>query len=155
MMLVFLHIGLLVVNISKIGAHKNLKKQWAVIEPDKNKADAVIQEMRALQSKLKAIQDLTGAEKVVWAEKLNILSDSLPGGVWLNKVALSGDVLFIDGSAISRQKKEMINVHSFTAKLQENSNFLKNLSDLELGSIQRKNIQKTEIADFLITAKIK
>ena len=56
---------------------------------------------------------------------------------------------------ISKTKKEIINVHSFTATLKDDQEFMSDFEELDLGSIQRRRIQKIEVADFLITTKIK
>ena len=116
--------------------------------------DLVVNQMREFQGILKTINNITKKDGIRWAQKLNIISDSLPKGVWLKRLALDDGVLFIEGSAISKQQKEMINAHSFTSLLKEDKSFLTHLNDLELGSVQRQKIQNLEVADFLITAKV-
>ena len=64
-------------------------------------------------------------------------------------------MFFIEGSAISKQKKEMASVHSFVSKLKEQGAFLDKLHDLDLESIQTRNVNKIDIADFMITTKLK
>lgn len=155
LILVFVHIFLLYMNISKLSQHKKLKKNWEKIAPDKKRVDTVIHEMRELQANQSAINKLTETRAILWSQKLNILSDVLPRGIWMQKISLKDDMLFIQGSAISKQQKEMISVHTLTANLKKEENFLNNITELELGSIQRRNIGKVEIADFLITAKVK
>jgi len=154
-LLVFIHVFLLFTNIYKLADHRRLESKWAQLKPDKEKVDAIIGELRSLQSKQKAIEDITASDGILWAQKLNIVSNSLPRGVWLNKVSLEDGMFFIDGSAISKQGNEMFNVHNLASNLKNEANFLDRLTDLELGSIQRRNIKKIEIADFLITTKLK
>lgn len=137
----------------KIGQLKKLKMAWAEIEPDKKGVDAVLQDLRKLQAQKKSVQEVLGEEKVVWSQKLNIISDSLPRGVWIQKVALTDDMLFVDGSAISKGNTGMFNVHSFMTALKDNKTFQENLKEMELGSIQRRMVDTVEIADFLITAQ--
>ena len=120
----------------------------------KENVDKVIQEMRDLQARHKAIEKITTDDRIIWSQKLNVLSDSVARGVWLNRVRLKDGVFFIEGSAISKQNDEMINVHSFTSSLKDEKLFLDKFVDLELGSIQRRYISKTEVADFLITAEL-
>ncbi|HLF17453.1 MAG TPA: hypothetical protein VI749_00965 [Candidatus Omnitrophota bacterium] len=154
MFLILAHVGLLMVNVFRLNYHKGLKKQWDVILPAKENVDKVLQEMRELQAKHKAIEKITTDDRISWSQKMNILSDGIVRGVWLTRVRLKEGVFFIEGSAISKQNDEMINVHSFTSNLKNEKSFLEKFSDLELGSIQRRNIGKTEIADFLITAEL-
>lgn len=150
-LLVFVHIGLLLINFGKIGEHKKLQAKWSEISPDKERIDAVINEKRTLESKINDIKKITEGDTVQWSQKLNILSNRLPRGVWLKKVALTDEMFFIEGSAISRQKQEMLSVTNFTSNLKKDENFLKDFADMDLGSIQRRTIKKIEIADFLIT----
>jgi Tfp pilus assembly protein PilN len=154
-LLVIAHIVLLFINLGRLAEHRTLKKEWEVILPAKNNADQVLGELRDYQAKIKTVKDMTKSENISWAEKMNILSDSLPKGVWLKKITLSDGVLFIEGSAISKEQKEMINVHTLANNLKTNKRFLDQLNDLELGSIQRQHIQTLEIADFLISTKPK
>ena len=154
MLLILVHVGLLMVNIFKLNYHKGLKKQWDVISPAKTNVDKVLKEMRNLQARHKAIEKITTDDRLIWSQKLNILSDGIVRGVWLTRVRLKDGVFFIEGSAISKQNDEMINVHSFTSNLKDEKSFLDKFSDLELGSIQRRNIGKTEVSDFLITAEL-
>lgn len=155
MLLVATHIVFLFINIAKFSHHKMLEKQWAQILPAKQNVDSVVSQLKALREKSTALENLTAKHNISWAQKLNILSDSLPRGVWLKKLALNENAFFIEGSAISRQKNEMINVHSLAANLKADEQFLVGLKEIELGSIQSRNIQTVEVADFLITAELK
>lgn len=155
MFLIIVHVFLLFTNISKLAKHKALKAKWETVSPQKKKVDAVLSELRFLQNQYKAIDGITIGREVVWSQKLNIISDSLPRGAWLRKIVLSGDIFYIEGSAISKQGDEMITVHKFTSNLKDDDVFLNRLTEFELGSIQRRKIKKIDIADFLITTKLK
>jgi len=78
----------------------------------------------------------------------------MPRGVWLKKIAYSGKILLLEGSAISRQKNELINAHSLVSALKKENVFLKYFSDVEMGSVNRRSRGKAGIADFLITIKV-
>lgn len=153
-LLILVHIGLLFLNITRMKEHKLLKQEWAAVSPQKDAVDEVVNQMRQLQNKYKAIVDVTGGETVWWAEKLNLISNELPRGVWLTKVALTNEMLFIEGSAISKNQDELINVHKFTSNLRRQSKFMGDLTELELGSIQRRTERGIDVADFLITTKL-
>ena len=155
MLLIMTHVFLVFVNLTKLAQFKSLQQQTEIMKPSKDKADLVVNEYRQLQGSYKAIDDITGNRKGLWAQKLNILSELLPHGVWLKKISLKGDMLFIEGSAVSEKKKEMSNIHEFVGVLRKDKNFVDHLSELELGSIQRRRLNKTEIVDFVITAKYK
>ena len=111
--------------------------------------------MRALNSKYQAVAQITGGDRVLWSPKLNEISNQIPRGVWVSKIALNPEMFFIEGSAISKYQDELINVHRFTSNLKKQQLFMGDLTDLELGSIQRRTENRIDIADFLITTKIK
>ena len=149
------HVLLLFVNIGKLAQHKTLQKQWETMRPGKENVDSVVNEMRVFQGKYKAIEDITGKSDLLWARKLNTLSDSLPRGVWLKKIVLDEKMLFIEGSAISKETTEIMSIHRLTSNLKEDDDFLEHFVDLEMGSMQRRKIKNVEIADFVITMKVK
>lgn len=155
MLLALIHILLLLLNVRKLAYHQILKGKWEAMAPDKQNVDSVINEMRAVQGKYKAIEDIVTKGGVSWAQKLNLLSDNLPRGMWFNKLVLDDDMLLVEGSAISRDTNEIINVHRLTVALKENEEFMRDFVDLELGSIQRRKIKNVEIADFVITMRLK
>lgn len=153
-LMIGVHIGLLGVNVLKLTHQKNLQKQWDVIAPAKENVDKVIKEMRELQTKHKAIDKITTGSRILWAQKLNILSDSIVRGVWLTRVRLNEGTFYIEGSAVSKQSDEVIGVHPFTSNLKQDKMFVDKFVDLDLDSIQRRFIGKTEVADFIITARV-
>lgn len=154
-LLILVHVFLLVINIRNVAQHKEFKKKMEAVSPEKQRVEKVINELRTLQSTQKAVGDILPERKISWSQKLNILSDSIPRGVWLKRVNLEGDVLLIEGSAISTDNEAMINVHQFTSTLKSQREFLEHFNDLELGSIQRRKIRQMDIADFMITVRIK
>ncbi len=152
--LFLIHLILQTVILVKFVQHSREKKQLEAILPDKQKVDAVLTESRILQNKINSIEKITTEKRISWSQKLNDISDSVPKGVWLNKVSLSEKVLLIDGSAVSRMNEEMISVGSLIANLKSRKSFLSGLKNIEVGSIQRRQIHAVEIADFLITVKL-
>ena len=150
-----IHVLLLFVNIGKLAQHKSLQKQWETMRPNKENVDSVVNEMRVFQSKYKSLEEILTGNGLSWARKLNILSDSLPRGVWLKKIALDDELLFIEGGAISKETTEIISINRFASSLKADAPFMEHFTDLELGSIQRRKIKNVEIADFVITMKVK
>ena len=153
--LIIVHILLMLTNIARLAQYKSLKKEWDRMLPHKGEADNVVKELRNLQAKLKSIDQVSGQELYLWCQKLNIISDSIPRGLWLRKVSLNVHNLLIEGSAISKKDQERVNIHAFASNLKKEEKFMNSLTNLELGSIQRRNINKIEIADFVMTAKTK
>lgn len=133
---------------------RRLSREWQQILPAKENVDRVISEMRTLQSKLNAIEEVTTAKRILWSEKLNDISDSLPRGLWLTKVSLDARVLLLEGSAVSRIRDEVISVGNFVSNLKGRKTFMRGLEDIEMGPVQRRQIKSVEAADFLITVKL-
>lgn len=154
-LLILVHIGLLFVNMRQIALHKKLQQEGQSLAPGRANVERAVNELRSLQGKQKAAENVVSGEKISWSQKLNILSDNLPRGVWLKRIRLEAEGLSIEGSAISEGGEEMINVHRFTAGLKGQKEFLEHFTDLELGSIQRRKIKHIEVADFVITARLK
>ncbi|MFT5386991.1 MAG: Tfp pilus assembly protein PilN [Candidatus Omnitrophota bacterium] len=155
LLLVITHVGFMMVNVSKLSQHKELKKKWESIQPAKDNVDTVVKKLKEKREYYDDVSSIVIQEGSSWAEKLNVLSDSLPEGIWLRKINLTQKMIFVEGSAVSRQHQEMISVHEFTASLKKNKSFLLGFENMELGSIQRRKINTVEIADFLIKALIK
>ena len=154
MLLFIVHLSLLVINISRMNTHKSLKTQWEQMLPQKEIVDGVMNNMRQLQTKYNDITNTLEGSDILWAKKLNMVSENIPRGVWLSQVAFNDNIFYLDGSAISRGSNEMISVHNFTSSLKRSEDFMTDFSDLELGSINTRTVDKTDIADFLITLKI-
>ncbi len=155
LVLVLVHIFLLFTVTAKIGKKKLLTQGEAEIAPAKIKVEAVINEIRTLQAKQTSLKEVVGKDAIPWARKLNDISDALIQGVWINKISFNEEALFIKGSAISKQGREMVGVHNFAAELKKYDVFMEGFKDFSLGSIQMRKIKDIEIADFLIKVKIK
>lgn len=153
-LLVCIHILLLGLNIFKISQHKSFTGKLAEIADDKQRVEEVIADFRQLQSTYTAIEKISDDMTRYWSRKFNIISNELPSGVWLDRLSFSEDKFFIQGSAMSRQSNEMVNVHSFMSSLKSNDHFLEYFDNLEIGSIQRRKIRQVEVVDFIITVGI-
>ena len=154
-LLVLAHVSLMVINIRNVAKHREFQKKMEAVSPQKQQVEKVVNELRTLQSTQKAVQEILPERNIYWAQKLNILSDNIPRGVWLKRINLDENVLLIEGSAISTDNEAMINVHQFTASLKSQREFLEHFTDIELGSIQRRKIKQMDIADFMITVRLK
>lgn len=152
-LLIITHVILLYMTCKRLAEKKVLDRQMEGLSPQKIESETVAKELRGLQGKKNAIEQMTKTQKILWAPKLNDISDSIPRGVWLNKVTLDHGILSIEGSSVAKLTDEMMSVSEFTSKLKEHSGFLSQLKSIELGSIQRRKIESLEIADFSITAK--
>jgi len=131
------------------------KLQWQKVLSDKSQLDDIYNKSRELRKKISDISDMTVKKIVVWSPKLNVISDVLPRGMWLRKMVLDKGSLTIEGSVVSKNHDEITNVGNFVSALKKNAAFMKDFSSLEVNSIQRGNRSSMEVADFIITAKLK
>ena len=152
-LLIVVHLVLWLVIFQRSVEKKRLDGQMKSLLSHKQQADAIAKELRNLQRKKSAIEKMTSASKILWAPKLNDISDSMPRGVWLGKISLEQGLFTINGSAISKGSDEMMGVVELTSKLKDKKEFIKHLKSMEVGPIQRKKIESVEIADFSIMAK--
>ncbi len=152
-LLIIVDLSLLTITCKKIAQKKKLDKEWEELLPDKWKAERMSNELRSLQGKKTAMEKITKGQRILWAPKLNTISDSIPQGLWLHRIALEQGVLTIEGSAVSKIADEMMSVGNFTSHLKNQKYFVDRLQNLEVGSIQRRRIGAVEISDFSVIAK--
>ena len=140
------------------GAKMNLsrlEKQWRDLEPAKQKVDIVKDEINSIESNAKNIISLKANKRTLWARKLNLISDNMVRGVWLTRIYFGQGVLKIEGSAVSKRGEEMISVGKLVSNLKKDKDFYPDIKNLELTSLQRRNIKSVEVVDFLITMGVK
>jgi len=150
-----IHIVLLLVNVGKLAQYKSLQHQWDSMRSDKENVDSVVSKIKIFQGKYTALEDIAKKAKLSWSQKLNLLSDFIPRGMWFRKIALNSDMLFIEGSMVSQGGSEISSVSRLISKLKSSDDFIGDFTDLEIGSIQRRRIKNIDIADFVVTMKLK
>jgi Tfp pilus assembly protein PilN len=137
------------------GKKLRLKREWDALAGQKKEADDLLVELKDLQAKKKSIEEVTGLSRILWAQKLNEISNELPRGVWLKEISFDEGTFLIHGSAISRHEAEMLNVHKFLGNLKKNKSFQRDFSDIDLGVIKSREIENTPVADFTIILDLK
>ena len=138
---------------------RRLTKQLQDKTPFKNEAVKLQAEVKRLESKKKVIDQLA-KRKFFWAEKLNLISDLIPMGVWLSDLSFDeankGGLLTLDGVAISYKDQEMINlVTLFMENLKQNEDFYRDFKTIELGPIRRIKSENVDAMQFSIVCQFK
>jgi len=137
---------------------KGLEGKWAVLEQEEKEVLAIKKEMDDLNNRLEAIEDIV-TKRVLWAKKLNDLSDSMVPRVWLTSLSMDETLkkkyLSIKGGITSRKKDEAAVIGKFMKILKENKSFFKDFSDIKLGALQQKKVKEVEIMEFSITCFLK
>ncbi|MEI7998097.1 MAG: PilN domain-containing protein [Candidatus Omnitrophota bacterium] len=154
-LLILIHLGLIGTWIVKFGQHLVYKVAWQKMLPDKSNLDSINQELQDLRGKTSIITDITSKKAMLWSQKLNVLSDVMPKGVWLKKITWKDNVVSIEGSVVSKFREEITIAGNFVSNLKKEEGFAKGFSSIELSSVNRSKKGMTEIVDFIITAKVK
>jgi len=149
------HIVLQFMITVKFVQHKGYNNELNSVAAQKAVVDKVISGLKDLRERVKAVDTLVSPDRTLWSQKLNEISDELSRGVWLSRITLDGDTLLIQGTAVSKNKSEMIDVHNFTANLKKSEAFMKNVDNVELGLIKSRRINETSVADFTIITELK
>ncbi len=129
--------------------------QWQQMSSDRNTVDNINKELKDVRAKITLITGNASKKAILWSQKLNILSDNLPKGVWFKKIVWNETTLVIEGSAYSKSRDEMATVGNFVSNLKRDVNFMKDFSSIELNSISRVKQGLLEVAVFTITVKVK
>jgi len=153
--LVSVHLVLGVIWLRANGRLSQYNAKWQEVLPDKTYRDSIIKETGELKKKFTMISEMTTKKAFLWAPKLNIISDSLPKGVWIRKMTLDKVGLTIEGSVVSKNQNEINNVGKFLSALRQNNEFMKDFSSLEENSIQGGKNNAVEVTDFSVMAKLK
>lgn len=155
LLLLFTHILLQFFITTKFVQHRSFQGEMREMKDQKAHVDSVLKELRAAQAKTRSIEGFKGNAGFSWAKKLNAISDAIPRGTWLKRMTLDGKTLLIQGSAVSKNKTGMTQVHKFTSNLKGSREFSVDFKAIELGLIKTRDVSMTPLADFTITADIK
>lgn len=152
--LLCLHAYLLARNIMYARQLRALNNKWLSAEPQRKALDKFNKDYSVSSQDASAVAGLL-KERLLWAPKLEAISLALPAGVWLAELSLAADNFSLQGSALSLQKNEMTLISDFLEKLKGDEAFFNDFASLELGSVQRRTLGTYEIADFVLSGKLK
>ncbi len=151
--LVSFHIFWAVMALVKVAQHTMLEVRWGALGPEKKALDEVTNETKLLQTKMNALRIITAEQGGNWARLLNEVSDSVPKGVWIREMKFEKGVLTINGSAVSKDKSEMIIVNNFVAAIKDQSAMKKGFVSIDVDSILQRENSLLSIADFSMKAR--
>jgi Tfp pilus assembly protein PilN len=152
--LIFVHLYLGMVGISRALRLNSLNKKWTALEPQRKKIAGLKSQSELSSQEGNIIQELI-KKSVIWSKNLNKLSLNLPSGIWFNEISISSKELVIRATVVSLEKNEVDLINKFMSNLKNDSDFLKDFTNLDLGAMQRKNIGSFEVVDFILTAAVK
>lgn len=145
-------------------AYNMLSKKWNNLEPEKKEVDRLRNEAGRMEKKISLVEQLL-TSRFSWTDALESINECVVPGVWLSNFVLGEKTdpnskvrkvfLSLSGSAVTSGGQGTATIGKFMNSLKENKDFSDDFDEIELGSIQRRNIKETEIMDFTITAYFK
>ena len=125
------------------------------LEPQQREVEALQRELQQLRAEAATFQGLLETRSS-WAQRLNLLSNMTPEGVWFTDLTLDpGKGLMIQGSAIGQSGSEMVNVGRFVQDLKAAPEFTAVLKDIQIESIKRVQEKDLEIVQFTVACTLR
>src|SRR3989338_2350541 len=155
-----------------------LKKKTEVLATNPKEMERLKKEKVALEKKVDVIDELS-SRKFFWFEKLELIADLIPDGVWLADISSvqqkSGKsdakprtvklkpetptekaVIVIRGSAVAYKIQDAVSIiANFIKRLQENKNFAKDFKEIKLNTINKSILGGLDIMKFELICEVK
>jgi hypothetical protein len=134
---------------------KRLNITMQALTPKKVQVEQLRQYLQELREQEAAFRWL-GKGQGLWAQRLNLLSNVAPDGVWYRELALdqtSG--LVIQGSAIGQGGAEMTLVGRLVQDLKANPDFSSAVKDIQIESVTRVQDGEIEVVQFTLVCSLR
>ncbi len=155
--------------------HNKQAAEYSKLEPIMREAERLENTKRDIHEKISILKGLIGS-RIIWANRLNRLSDILPAQTWLTKMAVekrtemvsaapktkagpgagkkvkrSYNVFILEGMALSRENEDMTRrIGDLIKKVREDSIFSSDFSSVNLVSTCRVSVADVDIMSFKI-----
>lgn len=116
----------------------------------------IVDEMKSEVQNYKHLQVLFSqaeARRIRFAPALNLISDVLPQGVWLNGLLLQAQASDLSGACVSAEGGEIAQVGRLLNALRREPELKLVFPELELASVKRKKLGPVEIIEFVMSVK--
>lgn len=152
-LLICAHVYLGALIFIKAGQLKELNRKFQAMGPQRMELEEFnSQNSSASVGSLQPQRQLQG---ISWAQKLNLLSLSLPSGVWYNEISIRPGEFILSGSVVALQKEEMTLINKLISNLKGNAEFFGDFTGLELNSVQKRAVGSYDIFDFVLEGGLK
>ena len=135
-----------------------LKEEWGSYEPKRKELDSLKKKVEDVNAKVKAIDELTEG-RLIWAKKINSVSDSMLPNIWLSTFSYSDEgnkaVLLLEGYVSGGSEEGTASVGRFINSLKKNENFFSDFEEVELEDIKRSMVEKQEVMKFRLRCPFK
>jgi Tfp pilus assembly protein PilN len=151
---ILLHFYFGILLVSKNMRLAALNRKWSALAVQKKAVDAFNQEFSTGPQDTTLLLPLA-RQRVLWAQKLNLLSLNLPAEIWFREILINSNNLTIKGSVISLEKKEINLINKFLDSLKTSLEFSKDFSNFDLSNVQNRDVGGYDIADFVLMGALK
>jgi hypothetical protein len=125
-----------------------------LITPEKRQVDIIIGNLTALRQKIGTIENITSGKRVLWAQKLNIVSDIILPGVWLEKMTLEKGFLSLEGKSVSNKGAQLALISNFNIQLRNSPVFMMGVKSVDISLIDRTKTKMLDLGVFTIKATL-
>jgi len=148
------HFILAFVSFSKQAGLRSLNKEWSGLESQRSKISSFKSEFEGNSQDALMIGELTN-KSIRWSEKLNLLSQNLPPGIWFNDMVISPKSMEIKACVFSAGSNGVDVINKFLYNLKNDKKFFKDFMSLETGNMQSKKLGSYEVMDFKVSGILK
>lgn len=149
-LLIVLNILLQFVIFVQLANVQRLQMSWDRITPEKRQVDEVLSTLNGLRQKTILIDKIKKENQISWAQKLNVISDVVPSGVWLDRFAIDKEFLLIEGKMIPKKGDQLSSVNMFQKSLKASPVFMKGVKSLDVALTERKKVNTVDLGIFAI-----
>ena len=153
-LLVFVHLLLAGVFLFKSIHYSILNKRWDGISQQRQKVNEWRRQFN-LSSQYSEQMGKFLTERITMADKLHMLSKSLPNGIWFNNLSIEENIFSLKGTVVSLEKKEMGLLNQYLDRLKQNNPFFKDFKSLELGRVKMRTLSGFSVMDFVLEGEFK
>jgi len=153
-LLVIIHLYLGARLLFKSLHYRSLNRQWVQLESQRKMADEWKQEHKVNSQHSEYVRGLI-SQRVTVSDKMQILSDALPKGIWFNRLSLKQKEFLLEGSVISLKKDQMSLLNLFLNFLNKDKRFSKDFVRLELGRMSMRTLGGYPVMDFVLEGGLK
>jgi Tfp pilus assembly protein PilN len=150
---VIFHIVFGILGIYKKAQVISLDHSWEKMQSRYKEVD-VLKKNLSLKKDEARVMEAMLKRGMYFTDFFNKINQSVPKGLWLNRLSFSQKGLVIEGSIFSFGTDEVSLVNKFFNELKNDSFFVNNFNNFKLDSVQRRNIKDYEVLDFLLTGGV-
>ena len=153
-LLVVIHIYLGGLFVFKTLQYKSMNKQWEQLKTQRQEVDAWKRGYNISSQQTGQINSLL-TQRITISDKMQVLTKSLPNGIWFNHLNLNQKKFLLEGSVVSLKKDQMSLLNRFLDRLKEDNLFFKDFIRFEPARMSMRTLGGFSIMDFVLEGDLK